>query len=89
MKALKFVGSSLDDLTDFPLEARHESGFELWQSQRGLNPSDFRAMPAVGIGAFESGYMFWASGAIGRRVKSNRCNPLIDNPGVLPRRNVG
>lgn len=53
MKALKFVGSSLDDLTDFPLEARRESGFELWQVQRGLHPTDFKPMPAVGAGAFE------------------------------------
>lgn len=53
MKALKFVGSSLDDLTNFPLEARRESGFELWQVQRGLQPSDFKPMPAVGVGAFE------------------------------------
>jgi hypothetical protein len=29
MKALKFVGGSLDDLTDFPLEAQRASGFEL------------------------------------------------------------
>lgn len=53
MKALEFVGSSLDDLTDFPLEARRASGFELWQIQRGLNPSDFKPMPAIGAGAFE------------------------------------
>lgn len=53
MKALEFVGSSLDDLAGFPLEARRESGFELWQVQRGLAPSDFKPMPAVGAGAFE------------------------------------
>lgn len=53
MKALKFVGSSLDDLTDFPLEARRASGFELWQVQRGLRPSDFKPMPSIGTGAFE------------------------------------
>jgi phage-related protein len=53
MKALKFIGGSLDDLTDFPLEARRASGFELWQVQRGLGPSDFKPMPAVGAGAFE------------------------------------
>lgn len=53
MKALKFVGSGLDDLADFPLEARRAAGFELWQVQRGLNPSDFKAMPAVGVGAYE------------------------------------
>lgn len=53
MKALEFVGSSLDDLTDFPLEARRAVGFELWQVQRGLNPSDFKPMPVIGAGAFE------------------------------------
>jgi phage-related protein len=35
------------------LEARRESGFELWQVQRGLHPSDFKPMPSVGAGAFE------------------------------------
>ena len=42
-------------LTDFPLEARRESGFnfKLWQVQRGLHPSDFKPMPAVGAGVFE------------------------------------
>jgi len=53
MKALEFIGSSLDELMDFPLEARRATGFELWQVQRGLNPSDFKPMPAVGAGAFE------------------------------------
>ena len=53
MKALNFVGGSLDDLTDFPLEARRAAGFELWQVQRGLTPSDFKPMPAVGAGAYE------------------------------------
>ena len=53
MKALEFVGSSLNDLTDFPLEARRATGFELWQVQRGLSPSDFKPMPVIGAGAFE------------------------------------
>lgn len=53
MKKLEFVGGCLDDLTDFPLEARRAAGFELWQLQCGLNPSDFKPMPAVGTGAYE------------------------------------
>lgn len=53
MKKLEFVGSALDDLTDFPLEARRAAGFELWQLQCGLKPSDFKPMPAVGAGAHE------------------------------------
>ena len=53
MKALRFVGSSLDDLENFPAEARREAGFELDAVQRGLMPSDFKPMLAVGAGAYE------------------------------------
>jgi len=53
MKPLKFVGSSLEDLQDFPVEARRAAGFELWAVQRGLLPSDWKAMPSVGAGAHE------------------------------------
>ncbi|MBX3639152.1 MAG: type II toxin-antitoxin system RelE/ParE family toxin [Nitrosomonas sp.] len=53
MKPLKFMGSSLDDLKNFPEEARKVSGFELFSVQQGLMPSDFRPMLAVGAGAYE------------------------------------
>ena len=53
MKALRFVGSSLDDLKNFPAEARREAGFELDAVQRDLMPSDFKPMLAVGAGAYE------------------------------------
>ena len=53
MKVLKFLGSSLDDLVLFPLEARKIAGFELWQVQVGGMPSDFKPMPTVGAGAYE------------------------------------
>jgi phage-related protein len=53
MKPLKFVGSSLEDLQDFPIGARRAAGFELWAVQRGLLPSDWKAMPSVGAGAYE------------------------------------
>ncbi len=53
MKPLKFVGSSLDDLRDFPAEARRQVGFELYAVQRGLEPSDWRPMPEVGPGVRE------------------------------------
>ena len=53
MKALRFVGSSLDDLKNFPAEARREAGFELDAVQRGLMPADFKPMLAVGAGAYE------------------------------------
>ena len=53
MKALQFIGSSQDDLAAFPEPARRAAGFELWQVQLGLLPSDFKPMPAVGAGAYE------------------------------------
>lgn len=53
MKPLKFVGSSLDDLRNFPDEARRAAGFELRAIQDGLEPSDWRAIPNIGSGARE------------------------------------
>jgi len=38
MKPLKFVGSSLDDLRNFPDEARRAAGFEL-RAVQTRNPS--------------------------------------------------
>ena len=53
MKPLKFVGSSLDDLREFPAEARRAAGFELDAVQRGLEPSDWKPMNEVGAGVRE------------------------------------
>ena len=53
MKALKFVGSSLDDLRNFPDEARRAAGFELRAVQDGLDPRDWKPMQAVGPGVKE------------------------------------
>ena len=53
MKLLKFAGSSLSDLREFPAEARRAAGFELWQVQCGLMPSDFKPLLGVGPGAYE------------------------------------
>ena len=53
MKTLKFVGSSLDDLRNFPNEARRAAGFELHAVQSGLEPSDWKPMQNVGSGAKE------------------------------------
>ena len=50
MKPLRFAGSSLDDLRDFPAEARRQVGFELYAVQRGLEPSDWLPMHEVGSG---------------------------------------
>ncbi|MGB4116400.1 MAG: type II toxin-antitoxin system RelE/ParE family toxin [Polaromonas sp.] len=53
MKKLKFMGDSQSALARFPLDALRCAGFELWQVQLGLMPSDFKPMPTVGAGAYE------------------------------------
>ena len=53
MKPLNFIGSSLDDLRNFPEEARKVAGFELYAVQRGLEPSDWKSMPGIGRGVKE------------------------------------
>ena len=53
MKLLKFVGSSLDDLRDFPEEARRTAGFELRTIQNGLEPRDWKQVASVGSGVRE------------------------------------
>jgi phage-related protein len=53
MKLLKFVGSSLDDLRDFPEEARRVAGFELRALQDGFEPRDWKPIGSVGLGAKE------------------------------------
>ena len=53
MKPLNFVGSSLDDLRNFPDEARRAAGFELRAVQNGLEPSDWKPMPVIGPGVNE------------------------------------
>lgn len=53
MKRLVFVGSSLEDLKEFPAEARRAAGFELGSVQRGLDPSDWKPMKEVGPGVRE------------------------------------
>lgn len=53
MKELRFVGTSLQDLSRFPDEARRAAGFELWQVQNGLDPSDWKPMSSIGVGVRE------------------------------------
>ncbi len=53
MKSLKFIGTSLDDVRNFPAEARRQVGFELYAIQRGHDPSDWKPMHNVGSGVRE------------------------------------
>jgi phage-related protein len=48
MKPVSFLGNSLDELRSFPDDARREAGFQIDRLQRGLNPDDWKPMPAIG-----------------------------------------
>lgn len=47
------MGRSLDDLRDFPVEARREAGHQLHLVQLGLERDDWRPMPTIGPGVIE------------------------------------
>ena len=53
MKPISFRGNSLDDLRQFPLNARREAGYQIDRVQNGLEPSDWKPMNSVGQGVKE------------------------------------
>ncbi len=52
-KPVEFRGSALDDLRDFPREARREAGYQIDQVQQGRDPDDWKPMNTVGQGVRE------------------------------------
>jgi phage-related protein len=52
-KPIRWIGSSLNDLTNFPDTARKKAGFQLRAVQSGDTPSDFKPIPTVGLGVEE------------------------------------
>lgn len=52
-KPILFIGSSRDDLREFPAEVRKALGDELLRVQNGLIPVDFKPLKDVGKGAYE------------------------------------
>lgn len=53
MKAVRFVGTSREDLAAFPESVRRRAGYDLFMVQFGRAPADFKPMPRVGSGAYE------------------------------------
>jgi len=53
MKQVIWMGSSKEDLRDFPEEARRQVGYQLEHVQEGVDPDDWKPMPAVGSGVRE------------------------------------
>lgn len=52
-KPVEFLGSSLDDLRDFPETARKEAGSQIRRVQYGDEPDDWKPMPTIGAGVNE------------------------------------
>ena len=50
MKPVLWMGSAREDVRAFPKDARQRAGYEIYQVQSGLDPSDWKPMPAVGAG---------------------------------------
>ncbi|OGW59457.1 MAG: hypothetical protein A2V83_05770 [Nitrospirae bacterium RBG_16_64_22] len=53
LKPVRWVGRSREDVRTFPQDARRIIGKEILRVQLGFDPTDWRPMPAVGIGARE------------------------------------
>jgi phage-related protein len=52
-KPITWMGSSKDDISNFPDPAKERAGYELNKVQEGLNPIDFKPMKEVGDGVYE------------------------------------
>lgn len=53
MKSIIWLGSSYNDLLDFPKEARQSAGYSLDKIQRGQEPIDWKPMTSIGQGVKE------------------------------------
>src|SRR5262245_22703028 len=52
-KEIRWIGSALDDLRAFPVEARREAGHELNKVQSGLDAFDWKPFNEIGPGTRE------------------------------------
>ena len=52
-KPIEFLGDSLRILREFPDDAKRDAGYQLDRVQHGLQPDDFKPMPAIGKGVEE------------------------------------
>lgn len=53
MKAVEFLGDSLDALRAFPESAKREAGFQIHKVQHGDDPDDWKPMVGIGSGVRE------------------------------------
>ena len=50
---IRWLGTSYQNLLEFPPEARRDAGFQLRKVQAGLDPTDWKPIAAVGPGTKE------------------------------------
>jgi phage-related protein len=53
IKKLKWVGSSLEDLKEFPEDVTDAIGYALYQVQEGLKPRNAKPLSDIGSGVME------------------------------------
>jgi phage-related protein len=53
MKRLVWLGDSLERIRAFPPEGKRRAGFQLERVQAGLEPTDWKPMPSIGLGVKE------------------------------------
>ena len=53
MKTITFLGTSLDDIRNFPELARNEAGYQLNKVQQGLDPDSWKPISSIGLGVKE------------------------------------
>ena len=53
MQTLVFIGTSRDDIRDFPADVRREMGRQLLRIQFGVDPENWKPMKTVGKGVRE------------------------------------
>ncbi len=52
-KPVIWLGDSREKIRAFPEDVRMIAGFQMWRVQRGLEPTDWKPMPSVGLGVQE------------------------------------
>ncbi len=53
VKPVVFIGSSLEELRAFPVDARREAGYQIDRVQRGAHPESWKPVPTIGTGVKE------------------------------------
>lgn len=67
-KLLDWIGPAHQELQDFPGTARHQAGVELRSVQKGMQPTDWKPLEAVGAGAAEIRVRSFQGGTVQHRV---------------------